>query len=413
MRITIHRGSKEIGGTCIELATRQTSILLDLGAPLSENSKELDPKQFKTDAVLVSHPHQDHYGLIEQLDAETPVYIGALAKSLIDATRVFLKLELPRNNFKHFTKDNKFQVGDFMITPYLVDHSAVDAYSFLLEAEGKRIFYSGDFRAHGRKSVLFDRMIKNPPKDIDLLFMEGTMMRRDNSMFPREEDVQEKIYELIRDQRNMSFLISSSQNIDRLVSAYKACMDAGKILVLDVYTAWVLEQMNQVTRNVPDMSWDLIKVYISNSQYQTMKGNVYYFGSFAKRVWNRRVKMDELDVNPTNYLFFGKMSHFKWIRRFKERGPINLIYSQWQGYLNYSNEDYFGAEDITVLKDDPQVALTYAHTSGHATLDDLKTFAKAISPMTLVPIHTEFSEDYSDHFENVMTIEDDCLFELE
>lgn len=412
MKITIHRGSSEIGGTCIELATRRTKILLDLGAPLSECSKELDPKQLKADAVLVSHPHQDHYGLIELLDMKTPVYIGALAKSLIDATRVFLKRELPGNNFYHFTQGNAFQIGDFTITPHLVDHSAVDAYAFLIEAEGKRIYYSGDFRAHGRKSVLFDRVVKKPPTGIDLLFMEGTMLRRDNSEFPSEEHVQDKIFELIRDQRNMSFLISSSQNIDRLVSAYKACMDAGKILVLDIYTAWVLEQMNQVTRNVPDMSWNLVKVYTSNSQYQTMKDNVDYFGGFAKRVWDSRVKMDELEANPADYLFFAKMSHFKWLLRFKELGPLNLIYSQWLGYLEYSNEKYFGAEEVAALRDDSQVNFTYAHTSGHATLEDLKVYADAISPKVLVPIHTEFGEEYSGHFENVMTVDDDCPFDL-
>lgn len=412
LEITIHRGTHEIGGTCIQITSGGKSILLDLGAPLSENSKVIDPRQLKVDAVLVSHPHQDHYGLIELLDTETPVYIGALAKSLIDATRVFLKRELPGNNFHHFTHNNPFQVGDFTITPHLVDHSAVDAYAFLIEAEGKRIYYSGDFRAHGRKRILFDRLVKNPPVDIDLLFMEGTMMRRDNSEFPSEKHVQDKIFEQIRDQGNMSFLISSSQNIDRLVSAYKACMNAGKILVLDIYTAWVLEQMNQVTRNVPDMSWDSVRVYTSNSQYQTMKENADYFGGFAKRVWNRRVKMEDLEASPSAYLFFCKMSHFKWIRRFKELAPVNLIYSQWLGYLDYSSADYFGAEEVAALRGDTQVNFVYAHTSGHATVDDLKVYADAISPKVLVPIHTEFGEDYSERFEKVSFIEDDYPFPL-
>lgn len=412
MRITIHRGSKEIGGTCIELATLQTKLLLDLGAPLSENRKEFDPKQLRADAVLVSHPHQDHYGFIEHLDMKTPVYIGALAQSLIDATRVFLRRDLPRNNFHHFTQGNVFQIGDFTITPHLVDHSAVDAYAFLVEAEGKRIYYSGDFRGHGRKALLFDRLVKNPPSDIDLLFMEGTMLRRNISEFPREEHVQKKISELIRDQKNMSFLISSSQNIDRLVSAYKACMDTGKILVLDIYTAWVLEQMNQVTRNVPDISWDLVRVYISNSQYQTMRENAEYFGSFAKRVWNSRVRMNELEATPSDYLLFGKMSHFKWIRRFKELGTVNLIYSQWLGYLEYSNKLYYGAEEIAALRDDSQVNFVYAHTSGHATVEDLKVYADAIAPKVLVPVHTEYGGDYSDLFENVVNVADDCPLEL-
>jgi ribonuclease J len=61
-----------------------------------------------------------------------------------------------------------------------MDHSAPDAYAFEIECDGKRLFYSGDFRAHGRKAKLFKNLLKNPPKKIDVLIMEGTMMERRN-----------------------------------------------------------------------------------------------------------------------------------------------------------------------------------------------------------------------------------------
>ena len=34
--------------------------------------------------------------------------------------------------------------------------------------------YSGDFRGHGRKSSVFERLIANPPGNIDALLLEGT-----------------------------------------------------------------------------------------------------------------------------------------------------------------------------------------------------------------------------------------------
>lgn len=412
MNIVIHRGSKEIGGTCIQLSTERNSILLDLGLPLSNESKELDVSALRPDAVLISHPHQDHFGLIDALDPSIPVYIGELGKKLIDATRVLIGKQLHTNNFRHFKSWQPFTVREFTITPYLVDHSAVDSYGFLIEAEGKRVFYSGDFRAHGRKPVLFDKMVSDPPKNIDLLFMEGTMMQRRNDDFPTEPDVERKIYETIRDQGNISFLISSSQNIDRIVSAYRACKRAHKTLVIDIYTAWVLEQIKLVSGSVPAMDWDLVKVYASHSQDSKLSEHPDFFGDFRRRVYKYRVRREELQANPPGFLFFGKMSHFKIIDLYKGDKPVNVIYSQWLGYLSGSKDDYYGAEAISAYRKDPQVNFVYAHTSGHATVEDLQRFAGALKPNMLVPVHTEYSKIFHELFQNVDPIEDGVSFFL-
>jgi ribonuclease J len=406
MKIIIHRGSHEIGGTCIQLSTAKTTILLDLGLPLSSESRKLDVASFKPDAVLISHPHQDHFGLIDALDPSVPVYVGELGKNLIDATRMLLGKALHSNQFRYFKSWKRFPVGDFQITPFLVDHSAADAYAFLIEADGKRVFYSGDFRAHGRKSILFDNIIKNPPKDIDLLFMEGTMLERNNDAFPSEAAVEQKIFTTIKDQENITFLISSSQNIDRISSAVRACIRTRKTFVIDIYTAWVLEQLKLVSHNVPAMEWDMVKVYATHSQDKKLKEHPEFFGDFRKRVYKHRVRPEELQANPDGYLFLGKMSHFKFINLYKAVRPVNVIYSQWLGYLSCSNSDYYGAEAIAAYRNDPQINFVYAHTSGHATVEDLQAFARALKPKMLVPVHTEYGSKFTKLFENVTEIED-------
>ncbi len=83
------------------------------------------------------------------------------------------------------------------------------------------------------------------------------------------------------------------------------------------------------------------------------------------------------------------MSRHKLIARYKRQKPVNVIYSQWQGYLKYTNDEYYGAEEISTLMKDPMVHWVYAHTSGHATVEDLQAFAKALNPKMLVPVHTE------------------------
>jgi len=406
MNIIIHRGAQEIGGTCIQLSTAKATILLDLGLPLSAERKNLDMASFRPDAVLISHPHQDHFGLIEALDPSVPVYIGELGKHLIDAPRMILGKARPTSLFRYFKNRQHFSVGDFTITPYLVDHSAVDAYGFLVEAEGKKVFYSGDFRAHGRKSVLYKSIVENPPQDIDLLFMEGTMLDRSNDDFPTEAAVEQKIYDTIKEQETITFLISSSQNIDRIVSAYRACKRAHKTLVIDIYTAWVLEQLKLVSDSVPNMEWELVKVYTSYSQNEKLKEHPDFFGDFRKRLFKNRVHKEELQANPHYFLSLGKMSHFKIIDLYKAIRPVNVIYSQWLGYLSYSNRDYYGAEAIAAYRNDPQINFVYAHTSGHATVEDLKTFAGALKPRMLVPVHTVAPKAFNKLFQNVTNLDD-------
>ena len=88
--------------------------------------------------------------------------------------------------------------------------------------------------------------------------------------------------------------------------------------------------------------------------------------------------------------------------------PLNykgakLIYSMWEGYLTEKFKDYCK---------DKQIEIESVHTSGHATIEDLKAFAKALNPKTLVPIHTFASESYPELFENVKILHDKEAMEI-
>ena len=408
MQITLHKGTKEIGGTCIEVRSNNQSLLLDIGQPLSAKSQPTDLSRLDFSAVLVSHSHQDHYGLIENVDPAVPIYMGALGRDFINATRLFLGKEPLRNNMQTFSAWRPFMLGDIKITPYLVDHSAADAYAFLLEAGGKRIFYSGDFRGHGNKQLLFDKMIAQPPGQIDVLLMEGTMLHRDNTAYPQESAVKEAIQEAIAGQGNISFLISSSQNIDRIVSAYKACLKTGKILVVDLYTAWILELAQKTSYHVPSLGcrWPQLKVLAMKRHNDTLNQHPHVFAEFKAKAYRYRVTSQTLRDKPADYLVLAKHSLVKFIRSFKTHGPVNILYSQWRGYLEAERLKSYADRQFVALQNDAAFSFSYPHTSGHATTADLKLFAGALQPKMLIPIHTEYPADYRKHFANVRTFED-------
>lgn len=105
-----------------------------------------------------------------------------------------------------------FYIKEVKITPYTVDHSAYGAFMFLIEADGKRILYTGDYRNHGYKGKLFKPMLKKINK-IDILLTEGTVLSRPPTKAQTEAELAVEIAEKTKQYRS-SFSININ-NHDR------------------------------------------------------------------------------------------------------------------------------------------------------------------------------------------------------
>jgi len=401
LKLIIHRGAQEIGGSCVELTTKNIRLLIDFGLPLVENDKRsFDLKTIirkKIDGVLISHSHLDHYGLLQYIDSKTPVYMSQGAKSLIDVSNIFLPVKINNINTQIIKNKQFVQVGDFTITPYLVDHSAFDALAFLIEAEGKRLFYSGDFRAHGRKAALFKQLVENPPKDIDCLLMEGSALGREDAQYKTEAKVEKRLVEILKGRDNITFLFASSQNIDRIVSAYRACLKTDSVFVIDIYTAFILDKLSKVSKRIPQFNWKNIRVQFLKSHVNALVKAGYRDLLY---VYNKKkIDMIEINHNKNKVLMLTRNnSAFPLILK-KIKGVVGakIAYSMWDGYLT---------EEFRKFCKSKGLKLEYIHTSGHAATEDLKTFASALKPKNLIPIHTFEGAKYLDLFKNVKILKD-------
>ena len=400
MKVRIYRGTKEIGGTCIELTSDSGKILwIDLGLALSNANPIIDYAQkISINALLISHPHQDHFGLMKFMDTETPIYIGKVSLDLINSTKLFLG-EAPINkNFQIIEPWKWITIAEnFRVKPFLVDHSSPEAFAFLIEADGKRIFYSGDFRASGNKKVLYENLIKTPPENIDLLLIEGTMVGRNNQLYPTEEDVEKALYNIIKGQHNVSFVVSSAQNIDRFISVFKSCRKSNKQVVLDIYNAWILDMVKKKSPNLPSIDWDGVLVFNHPNQIGKIEGKE--FNIFRKRVEMQSIGHKVFD-QPENFVYFLRCPSIKLIDNLRKHGKINVIYSQWEGYLHEEHKTYC-TDRLNKLKNDNDIIFTSIHTSGHATLKELKELAVTLKPQKIVPIHTEYPKEFKMEFEKV------------
>ena len=386
VRVTVHRATDQIGGNCIEIATDAGGrIVLDVGRPLDApaDAKGLLPKTLDLTApmhgVLISHPHQDHYGLLEETPAEWPVYCGEATAKLIQLTTGIFGSPIQRD-FRSWRSGRRSEVGPFAITPFLTDHSAFDAHMLLIEVGGKRIFYSGDFRMHGRKSKLVERLMAKPPSDIDVLLMEGTNLGSDKPTMT-ESDLEADFEALFRETKGRVFVAWSAQNIDRTVTLYRAALKAGRVLVVDLYTAEVLEKLAAYGK-LPQPGWPALKVVVTRafSRMYRQKGEE----AFVERMVPHGMSAKKLAATPEKWVIMVRPS---LIRDYEPAGVTPTAgdawsWSMWRGYLK--NDD--GAR-LQEWFERGGARAAHIHTSGHASPRDLRLFAESIAPRWMVPIH--------------------------
>ena len=417
MKIRIHRGTKEIGGTCIEMEAQGKRIALDVGLPLDapddvDAHKSLLPQVpgFREPdesllGVVISHPHMDHYGLARYVRPEVPIYIGEGAHRIMKAASPYVPNGTAFADPNFVAHRTPVEIGPFRVTPYLVDHSAFNAYHLLVEADGKRVFYSGDFRAHGRKAKLFEAMVARPPENIDVLLMEGTTIGRTGSYegFATESDLEMEFVQAFRETKGLHLVWTSSQNIDRLVTIFRAAKRTGRVLLIDLYTAVVLEATGRV--RIPQSSWDEVKVYIPHRQRIDIK-NKGLFADRDRHAANRVFPQALPSLAKRAVMLFRPLT----MGDYGVQGVLDgagFTYSMWEGYLKAKSS-------LRVLKwlEGHGIPRRTIHTSGHASVADLKRFAAALTPRTLVPIHSFETRRFGEFFEKVVQRDDGKWWEV-
>jgi len=407
MQVCIHRGTHQIGGTCVEIESQGKRIILDIGLPLDSELPDvpLPPVSGFTEfdpslvGVFISHPHLDHYGLVPKLLPEIPILIGLAALRILTVAGKFVPGGVSFNNTIEIKDRTPIVLGPFTITPYLVDHSAYDAFALLVEADGQRLFYSGDFRGHGRKGTLLNRLVSHPPNDIDVLLMEGSTLGRSvlDDKYPSESELESKFLELFHNIKGMALVWCSGQNIDRLVTVYRACRLSGRQFVADMYTACILRTIENP--RLPQPGWAGFRVFLPWTQKQTIIKKELF--DLAKSFAPWRIYPDQLGKKPNKSVMLFRPSMRKDLEKAVCLKDATLVYSLWSGYLK--RDQYSPLVDWL---DKKSIPLVYCHTSGHAPVSDLKRLADALAPKMLVPIHSFEPEQFPDYFENVVLKDD-------
>ncbi len=404
LRVRIHRGAHEIGGSCVEVESGGERIVLDVGKPLSAGPGVhvplpavpglADGGDSSLRGVLVSHPHLDHYGLIDQVHPSVPVHTGREAAALVSAARFFSPL-VPELRPTGYLRDREpLQLGPFRVTPHLVDHSGYDAYALVIDAGGRRLVYTGDLRGHGRKARLFERLVSAPPTGVDTLLLEGTHVRAaagetGEAPLPAEADIETSMADTFRATAGLPVVVSSAQNIDRLVTVYRAARRSGRILLVNLYTATVAQALGRST--IPQPGFPRLGVFVPRRQRVLVKESGEFHRAAAVRAF--RVFPEQLLAEPGRYVVLTGSSTVPELLAGGQLRDGVVVWSLWAGYLAEPS-----GRRLLGQAAGHGVRVVHHHTSGHAPLRDLKRLVAALRPERVVPIHTEGAHEYTRHF---------------
>jgi ribonuclease J len=275
---------------------------------------------------------------------------------------------------------------------------------FIVEADGKRILHTGDFRGHGFRSKSLVPVLRKYAQSIDYIISEGSNIQRPNAALQTEQELQ-KDFEIQFRKNKYNFVLVSATNIDRVFALYHTAKRTKRCFICD------------------DFQMELLKI-VSKSH---KKFTEFYDIDFNQKT-NPAGRFIELkSYHNRAYMFVGKLkpyldkygfcmiikanSKFKPIlNEYYKSDETKIYYSMWKGYLDKNNP----AVNSSISNFIEPFKYEYKHTSGHADVKALNLLFNTVKPKCgIIPIHTEapgkFKKLFTGH--NIILLQDGCVFE--
>jgi len=162
--------------------------------------------------------------------------------------------------------------------------------------------------------------------------------------------------------------------------------------VIDLYAASILEATGNP--RIPQSDWPEVTLYVPQAQRVQIKNNAWF--DLLKRHSAHRIFIEDLkEISGKSVLLFRPI-HRADLARAECLAGAAYVYSQWEGY--WERESFDGLRNWLSKHKVPD---RHIHTSGHASIADLKRFVFALSPRKVAPIHTFMPEGYPTLFANV------------
>ncbi len=412
VRLTFLGGARQVGRSSMLLQTPNSKILLDCGVDVAAKDSNKFPyfniPEFNIndlDAVIISHAHLDHVGLLPYLykmGYKGPVYmtpptrdIAALlaldfigvaykqaAKPLFDSKDI-------KEMVKHSICLNYNEVTDVTpdvrITFYNSGHVLGGALVHLNIGNGlHNLLYSGDYK-YGR-SRLLDPAVAMFPR-VESVITESTYGSRDDVFSPRIE-VEEEFIELIKKtiKRGGKILIPELGlgRAQETMLILEDAMKTGKLEKIPVYIDGMIWDINAIHTAYPDFLSNKVR----NDIFQD--NNPFVSDTFS-RVGSPQERRNVIEGGPcivlaTSGMLVGGAS-VEYFKEFAGNKNNSIIFVCYQGVGSLGRQVQEGVSTTRMMVDGREETVkiemevnTITGFSAHAGRNEILSFFNNMRP---------------------------------
>lgn len=412
VRVTALGGGRQVGRSCFLLQTPISRIIIDCGVDVSSSGKDKYPyleapelDLTTVDAVILSHAHLDHSGLIPYLykmGYKGPVYMTAPTRDISalmaldfigvaykQAAAPLFKSADVRNMVKHSIVLNYGEVSDITpdvrITLYNAGHTLGSSMIHFNIGNGLHNYvYSGDIKFGKSRSL--EAATSYFPR-IETLQLESTYGGKDCNYPPRKESEDELINfvnEIISNGGKVLLPELGTGHAQEKMLILEDAMKNGRIPKVPIYIDGMIWDINAIHTAYPD--------FLSNSVRSAIFADKNPFISeIFKRVGSPHERKLVIEGGPciilaTSGMLVGGAS-VEYLREFADSNVNGLCLSCYQPPGGLGRQLQEGAREAVFNVDGKDVKiplklkfLSIEGFSGHSSRNELMAFMSHVNP---------------------------------